>query len=204
MLFIENLWENPLYFAVASVVVVFSICLHEYCHARVALWMGDSTVADHGYLTLNPLQQMGPASLIMFLFLGFAWGAVPVNPANLRRKHKWGELAVGLAGPAANFLLLAVCWILLFFFGRYFNGYIVDALFLMGISNFILMSFNLLPVPGLDGWSVVRALFPNMRMPADEVVKGIMVVLIFGALMGVGYIRVAGIWIMVQAGVLGL
>lgn len=90
-LFILRLKDDPVYFFMMSAIVIFSICFHEFSHARMALWMGDSTAADSGHLTLNPLKQMGVISLIMFLILGFAWGAVPVDPQKLRSRCRWGE-----------------------------------------------------------------------------------------------------------------
>ena len=58
-IFIQRLFDDPRSFFMLTFIVVFSVCLHEYSHAQVALWMGDSTAADRGHLTLNPLKQMG-------------------------------------------------------------------------------------------------------------------------------------------------
>ena len=57
-MFITKLWTEPQEFFLIVLVVVFSICLHEFCHAYAALLLGDSTAADRGHLTLNPLKQM--------------------------------------------------------------------------------------------------------------------------------------------------
>ena len=110
-LFILQLKENPTYFCLMTMIVIFSICFHEYCHARTALWMGDSTAADSGHLTLNPMKQMGMISVIMLLILGFAWGAVPVNPQKLRSKYRWGEFATSMAGPCGNLILFVIGWL---------------------------------------------------------------------------------------------
>jgi len=199
-IFISNLVSNPRYFFTMTLIVVFSICFHEFCHARVALWMGDDTAASRGHLTLNPLKQMGVISIIMFLILGFAWGAVPVDRQKLRSKYSWGELATALAGPAANLMLFCICWTA---FGYcYAHGIapkVLDIIFLGGLMNCVLFLFNLLPVPGLDGWNAFRVLFPKIPVPNSEVIKGILVFLIFGALFGVTYLFQAGEWVMLKA-----
>ena len=113
-LFITQAFTDTKMFLMITLVVVFSICLHEFFHAWTALQFGDTTAADRGHLTLNPLRQMGPMSIIMFLILGFAWGAVPVNPAVLRAKNRHAPAIVSLAGPATNFGLFLIGF---FFFG---------------------------------------------------------------------------------------
>lgn len=187
-IFIQKLFTDPYSFFMLAFIVVFSICLHEYSHAQVALWMGDSTAADHGHLTLNPLKQMGFFSLLMLLVLGFAWGAVPVNRANM--KNKYGALLTSLAGPTMNLILFAISWIA---FGIAANlekthesALLLFGLF--GLMNFVLFIFNIMPVPGLDGWHVLLWFFPKLAMPNSEVVKGAMVILIFVAFMFVGYL----------------
>lgn len=202
MLFIKTLVTHPLFFVLTTVIVVFSICCHEYAHARVALWMGDSTAADRGHLTLNPFKQMGIISLIMFLILGFAWGAVPVNPQQLRSRYSWGELATSLAGPAANLILFCIGWIS---FGLMMTAResVSENLLLMAAilcrMNCILLLFNLLPVPGLDGWNAFRSLFPNIRVPNTEAVKGILVFLIFAALYCSSWISEFSMWVLLQS-----
>lgn len=182
-IFIQRLFDDPRSFFMLTFIVVFSVCLHEYSHAQVALWMGDSTAADRGHLTLNPLKQMGFFSILMLLILGFAWGAVPVNPA--RMKNKYGRLLTSFAGPAVNLILFALAWI---FFGITCNlqnapHSAMIFLGLFGLMNFVLFVFNMLPVPGLDGWNIYTWFFPKLAMPNSEVVKGAMVILIFVAFM---------------------
>ena len=87
-MFIKTLFEDPRTFATILLMVVFSISLHEFCHAYAALKMGDSTAADRGHLTMNPFRQMGWISLLMLVFIGIAWGQVPVNPENLTTRSK--------------------------------------------------------------------------------------------------------------------
>lgn len=204
-IFLSLAKSNPTMFVMIVATLVFSISLHEYFHARCALWMGDSTAADTGHLTLNPFRQMGWISLVMLLVAGIAWGAVPVDPVRLRSRHSWGPLATALAGPAANLLLAVIAWCL---FGCMaalvpvtesnrpilFNA--LSLLAVLGCYNIVLLLFNLIPAPGLDGWNVLCWLFPRIVKVSSEVLKGVMVFLILAALMGVHYLFSAAEYVM--------
>lgn len=187
-----------------ALVVIFSICLHEFSHAYTALLLGDSTAADRGHLTLNPLKQMGVFSIIMFLFLGLAWGAVPVDEYRLRSKNPYGPLLVSLAGPGANFLLAVIAYIL---FGLLqvigpegrpgpVMVNVLLLLFLFGVYNIVLMILNLIPAPGLDGWAVARAVCPKLADGSSETLKGVMIFLIFAAFFGLHYLFSFGMMLM--------
>ena len=187
-LFIFSAFNDTKTFLMIALVVVFSICLHEFFHAWTALQFGDTTAADRGHLTLNPLKQMGPMSMIMFLLLGFAWGAVPVNPAVLRARNRHAPAIVALAGPATNFGLFLIGF---FFFGflqtripslieNEAAGTTVLQLFLLlGVYNCFLCIFNLLPIPGLDGWGALTEYVPRMKNLNSEFAKGVTIFLIF-------------------------
>ena len=187
-LFILEAFKEPKLFLMKTLVVVFSICLHEFFHAWTALQFGDTTAADRGHLTLNPLRQMGPMSIIMFLLLGFAWGAVPVNPPLLRARNRHAPAIVALAGPATNFGLFLIGF---FFFGflatRIWNlventaagETILELFLLLGIYNLFLCIFNLLPIPGLDGRNALTEYVPRLRNVHSEFAKGVTIFLIF-------------------------
>ncbi|MCX7010355.1 MAG: site-2 protease family protein [Kiritimatiellaeota bacterium] len=165
-LFLANAWgDNPFYFWAWVLIVAFSICVHEYAHAAVALRLGDDTAATEGHLTLNPFKQMGLNSLIALLAIGIAWGAVPVDPRLLRTRGR--AAAVSFAGPAANFLLAAISALLWTIFVRFdlldgAAGLPGRFLMLATTANSTLFLFNLLPVPMLDGWSVFGMFFPRL------------------------------------------
>ena len=78
-MFIQYISTDPVFYFGWIVLAAFSICCHEYAHAYVALRVGDDTAARDGHLTLNPLVQMGFQSMLMLVFFGIAWGAVPVS-----------------------------------------------------------------------------------------------------------------------------
>ena len=187
-IFLFLAYRDTKMFLMITLVVVFSICLHEFFHAWTALKFGDTTAADRGHLTLNPLRQMGPMSIIMFLFLGFAWGAVPVNPAVLRAKNRHAPAIVALAGPATNFGLFLIGF---FFFGflqtripylienEAAGEAIILLFFLLGLYNCFLCIFNLLPIPGLDGWGALTEYVPRLKNVHSEFAKGVTIFLIF-------------------------
>lgn len=166
-------------FLAVLLIWIFSLCLHEYAHARVAYAGGDTSVAAKGYLDFNPFRYMDPLNSlilpIVFVAIGgFALpgGAVYIDPTRLRTKG-W-ETAVSLAGPAANLLMCVAC-AAPFFLG--FEdpmsthpawGILAFAARLQIVATLL----NLLPVPGLDGyralepwlpWSVRDALAPYKR-----------------------------------------
>ena len=187
-LFILRAFTDTKEFLMITLVVIFSICLHEFFHAWTAMKLGDTTAADRDHLTLNPLKQMGPFSIIMFLVLGFAWGAVPVDNYVLRARNRHAPAIVALAGPATNFGLFLIGF---FFFGflqtRIWNlmenkvagQTVVEFFLILGCYNAFLCIFNLLPVPGLDGWAALTEYVPRLKRLSSEFAKGVTIFLIF-------------------------
>ena len=192
-MFIQILFEDPLFASWWLLVVVFSICSHEYGHALMAKLQGDTTAQEQGHLSLNPLQQMGITSLITLLLLGFAWGAVPVNPSRMR--HKYSRLLVSLAGVTMNLLLFWLFVIAAVVCSIFWPG--SEAIHLMGIGatlNALLFIFNSLPIPPLDGFTALTAAFPALgkrfnQATNKEVVAGMTLFLFLGMLVfGMRYI----------------
>ncbi len=172
-MFIARLINDPEVYAPLALIVIFSICAHELMHAWTALKQGDDTAARLGHLTLNPLKQMGVMSLIMFAFVGVAWGAVPVDPARMRRR--WSPALVAAAGPLTNLGLFFLFCLL----GALVPDRTAGAILLCGgAMNLVLFILNLLPVPGLDGFVILRWFFPRLRFGGSEFAKGAYLVLI--------------------------
>lgn len=153
--------------------VIFSICLHELGHGWAAIRRGDSTPIELGHMTWNPLVHMGPMSLLIFLFIGIAWGAMPYNPHRLRGRY--AEAFVALAGPGVNLALAAICILGSTFWARYASG-VGDPLF-MNVSlfwwagaylNFALLILNLLPMPPLDGSRVLADFVSRYRAAISQ------------------------------------
>lgn len=148
--------------------VILSICLHELGHGVAALWQGDTTPRDTGHMTLNPVVHMPPMSLLFFAIIGFAWGLMPVNPSRFRSGWR-GVAAVAFAGPLVNVLLAVVAtilWAMWVKFGSRTEPLFTNVENALGIGvylNCFLFLFNMLPVPPLDGSSVLAGLVPPAR-----------------------------------------
>ena len=165
---------------------IFSLCLHEYAHARVAYMGGDTSVAEKGYLSFNPLRYTHPVLSILlplvFLMmggLGLPGGAVYIEHWRLRSKH-W-DSAVSAAGPLANLLAAFVIVAVLRFTPAAESRAGPDLAFL-GLLEISAVVFNLIPVPGLDGFGILRPYLPeHVRQSADQ--AGGWAILVFFALL---------------------
>lgn len=147
---------------IAAVALLISLTTHEFCHALVSFWLGDSTAKRLGRLTLNPLAHIDLVGTVLVPLIGLMTGfpiigwakPVPLNPYNLKSR-RWGMAIVGLAGPASNLLLAAVFLVMLKIclaaIGLPLNNLLVILLVQLVTVNIVLGIFNLLPVPPLDG-----------------------------------------------------
>jgi Zn-dependent protease len=152
---------------------IFSVCLHEFAHARVAYAGGDTSVREKGYLSMNPVKYLDPINSIilpvLFLMLGgigLPGAAVYIDHSKLRSAH-W-DSAVSLAGPAANLLLLIVIAILLRFFGVAETAF-GPALAFLGLLQASAVVLNLLPLPGFDGFGAIAPyLRPDTRYQFEQ------------------------------------
>ena len=159
-------------------VLLFSVIAHEYAHGYVALQQGDPTAKDLGRLTWNPVKHIDPfLTIIMPLMMGYFsnWrimlgGAkpVPVNPANYRNLKR-GDILVSLAGVATNLIIAVGCAILIAALGLIARMApamgstvgILQVMMIYGVGiNLMLIAFNLIPIPPLDGSHVVKYLMP--------------------------------------------
>jgi Zn-dependent protease len=152
---------------VALPAFLLAIILHEVAHGYVAYLCGDDTAKRAGRLTLSPLPHIDPVGAIFFIFssiagAGFGW-AKPVPVAiHLLRNPRRDEVLVTLAGPVAN-LLQIVAWAMLARLSLHLlSGDLRVAFFqfcVIGVQiNALLMVFNLLPIPPLDGSHVAARL----------------------------------------------
>jgi Zn-dependent protease len=160
--------DDPQLFFAFVIAVIVGITFHEFSHAAVATLQGDQTARSQGRLTLNPISHLDPLGTIALVLAGFGWGRpVPFSPANLRSR-RWGAALVGLAGPAANFLLaLASVIALRLLYASALGSFQVDfrvrLLEMLVLLNVVLGVFNLLPIPPLDGSRLLSIFLPPSR-----------------------------------------
>lgn len=150
------------------IVLVISVIIHEVAHGWAANALGDPTAKLQGRLSLNPIRHIDPVGSVLIpavlvltnsSFL-FGWAKpVPYNPHNLKNQ-RWGEAIVGVAGVAVN-LFIAVLFALIarFAFGAGMLEFGTLAS-LVTLVNLSLGIFNLLPIPPLDGFTVLRGILP--------------------------------------------
>jgi Zn-dependent protease len=159
------------------IVLVISVIIHEVAHGWAANALGDPTAKLQGRLSLNPVRHIDPVGSILIpailvitnsSFL-FGWAKpVPYNPYNLKNQ-RWGEAIVGAAGVFTNLLLAVI-----------FAG-VVRVTASAGMFDFAMLAalvvsvnlslglFNLLPIPPLDGYTVLRGILPySMSMKMRE------------------------------------
>jgi Zn-dependent protease len=159
-------------------VLLFSVIAHEYAHGYAALQQGDPTAQQLGRLTWNPIKHIDPfLTILMPLMMGLAsnWqvmlgGAkpVPVDPRNYRELRK-GDIIVSLAGVATNLILAALFTLFIAITGLIGRAVpatgttvgILQIMMIYGVAiNLMLIVFNLMPIPPLDGSHVVKYMLP--------------------------------------------
>ena len=158
--------ERWLVFPFVLIGFLIGVCLHEFGHAIIAYYCGDTTVREKGYLTLDPLRYTDVVYSIIFPLLimaiggiGLPGGAVYINHHLLRRRVDGALVSAG--GPLATAAVLAVLMIVLNFMtptGPYRILY--ASLAFLALLKVTALVFNLIPCPGLDGWGIIEPFLP--------------------------------------------
>ncbi len=155
-MFFNNISLEEIFYRIPAIFIGFTF--HEFMHAYVADKLGDPTPRSQGRLTINPLVHIDWIGFLVLLVAGFGWAKpVHTNPNNYKN-YKKGRILVSLAGPLAN-LALAFVGLCILYFGYSFliNSEFWYYLLLEFIwINVILFAFNLIPVPPLDGFTLVE------------------------------------------------
>lgn len=143
--------------------IIIGLSLHEFGHAVVAYKLGDDTPKLQGRVTINPLAHIDWMGLAALFFCGFGWGQpVQINPYNFKHRRR-DELLVALAGVVMN-LLVAVLFIIIAKVFVLVTGGALTSTITEGVwwiiyyaiqINFVLMIFNLIPCPPLDGFNII-------------------------------------------------
>jgi Zn-dependent protease len=161
--------------AVLAIFLLVAFPVHEFSHAWTAFRLGDSTARWQGRLTLNPIVHFDPIGgsllAISIVLAGFDIGwakPTPVNPYNLRYGRK-GEALVAVAGPISNLVMAAIVAIPLRIIASNpsmletvrssdISVFVLNVAYLFVQIDVLLMIFNLLPIPPLDGWRALLGL----------------------------------------------
>ena len=160
------LLTNPLQFIVDAIYLVPALLIgivgHEFAHAAVAVARGDQTPRLEGRLTLNPRAHLDPLGTIAVFFIYFGWGKpLRINPYRLR--SRLDPVFVWIAGPVASFLIaiaLSIPLKLVLSSGVLgLESPLVQLVLVAFYFNVLLAVVNVLPIPGLDGYNLLGALF---------------------------------------------
>ncbi len=176
--------EMVIYACILILVLVFSLTIHEVMHGYVAYRLGDDTARLAGRLTFNPLAHLDPLGTIMMLLAGFGWAKpVPVNYSRLTRlKNKNISVRlVSVAGVTSNFIVAWISYLIFLSltligiktgiasdliqggsqsFVSLLLSIFTQLFYFMYIFNLMLMAFNLLPLPPLDGYHFLETFLP--------------------------------------------
>lgn len=195
--------QSPPLVALQFVVLLLSLTVHEFSHARAAFALGDKTAAALGRMSLSPVPHIDVIGTIVFPLIGLftnipiiGWAKpVPINPILFTRRlrMKTGVLIVSVAGPISN-LFLAVLGTAIGAALTMLAPQIVAPgspaallLMFMIIINTGLAFFNILPIPPLDGSKIIYGVLPDrigQKFMAIEpyAAIGLLILLFTGAL----------------------
>ncbi len=147
--------------------IIIGLSFHEFAHAWMSDKLGDPTPRRQGRVTVNPLAHIDPIGFLALLLVGFGWGKpVQIDPGYYKHRRR-DEFLVGIAGVTMNLLLAVIFSIPARAMVKAFSGVAASdliyniylMLFYVVSINIVLMIFNLIPCPPLDGWGILTQIF---------------------------------------------
>ena len=168
-LFIQYLWDDPSQYFCWILAMLFSFTLHEYVHTKVTYKLREAQALVRGTFTLNPLEIYDKIALICLAIFGIIWGLPPIRTDMLKSYRKGA--VIGIAGPILNAFLAFVFAFLTFLCLQFMTNALGHKIFAIYIKfliiacrvNCLLIVLNLMPIPGLDGWTILESFFAPVR-----------------------------------------
>lgn len=177
------------------VAIIVSLTIHEMTHAFVGHALGDSTAADEGRISLNPIRHIDPFMTLALPLITaiipphqpiLAAKPVPFDPRNLKW-DEFGAALIAVAGPLSNLVLAALASIGLHFAVGTSGGLLVHFLTIFMFTNVGLFVFNLVPIPPLDGSRVLYAFAPDGLRRVMEQIEPYGFFIVFGLIIAGGF-----------------
>lgn len=159
-------------YVMLGIVLIVSIGIHEFAHARSANRLGDPTPRLQWRLTPNPLAHIDPIGFLMIFLIGFGWGKpVYTNPGYFRNPVR-DDFLVAMAWPASNILMCIAGMIIMGLYALvigisspleiYATGDMVIKFWILFCQlNIVLAVFNLIPIFPLDGYRIIKIISPR-------------------------------------------
>ncbi|AFM42187.1 Zn-dependent protease [Desulfosporosinus acidiphilus SJ4] len=147
--------------------LLIGFAFHEYAHAWVADRLGDPTPGSQGRLTMNPLAHLDVFGTLMALLYQFGWAKpVMINPRYFKGNKQRGRMLVALAGPISNLLVAFLALFAWYISMHWLHGTDWSSVIERVFSSIVFMNlglgiFNLLPIPPLDGFSILAGILPE-------------------------------------------
>jgi len=147
--------------------IIIALTFHEFAHAKAANLLGDPTPKQQGRVTLNPIAHIDIIGFIALMLVGFGWGKPVQINGNYFKHFKRDEIIVSLSGVTMNLLLAIIFAGVLkimditaydFFANNVIGSYITTMVSGIVWINIVLMVFNIMPIPPLDGFTVIAEL----------------------------------------------
>lgn len=176
--------------------ILFAFAFHEFAHALCADRLGDKTPRYEGRLTLDPMRHIDIVGFIMIILVGFGWAKpVTTNPSAYKNYYR-DDFLVSIAGPIANFILSLIATVILAVYAATIYNYlpidvasvIYDMIQSVVALNVMLGFFNLLPVPGFDGYHMLQDVFRDKFDKFEYAIGNYRILILLAAVYFAGYI----------------